>query len=211
MSASLARFLKDFSEPELPPVTFAADLSPDFDIEALSAEPEEPPVDIDAERNEAFAQGHAAAEEQLRTEYESKIAALQDAHRNEIETMKADNQATLAALSGRVDAAKEEIVQQVSAATLNALLPLIDEMLANKAIENLATQLRDAFSADDAVELCVHGPKEMMTALEQALGEAGFRFRHVEAAGPDLTVDHGDMIFATRLSAWIAGVRELLQ
>ncbi len=213
MSASLARFLRDFSEPELPQAAFAQSAAPamDFDIESLSVEPDEPPVDIEAERAEAYAEGRTAAEEELRAEYEARIAALEEAHRNELETMKADNAAALSAISGRVEAVREEIVQEVSAAALDALLPLVDEMLVAKAIENLASQIRDAFSADDAVELVVHGPQDLVGLLEAALGEAGFKLRHKEAAGPDLTVENGEMIFATRLSAWVAGVRELLQ
>ncbi len=213
MSASLARFLRDFSEPELPQAAFApsATAAMDIDIASLSNEPEEPPVDVEAERAEAYAEGRAAAEEELRAEYEARIAAMEEAHRNELETIKAENAAALSAISGRVEAVRQEIVQEVSAAALNALLPLVDEMLVAKAVENLASQVRDAFSAEDAVELVVHGPQELTALLETALGEAGFKLRHKEAAGPDLTVEHGEMIFATRLSAWVAGVRELLQ
>lgn len=209
MSASLARFLKDFSEPELPPVVFEP--SSGFDVESVSFEPEEPPVDVEAERAEAYAEGRAAAEAELRGEFEAQILALQENKNKELEALKAENVAALASVSAKVDLARDQLIQQVSAATMNAFLPLVDEMLAGKAVELLAEQLREAFSAEDGVELCVHGQAEMTQALEDALGDAGFRIRHVEAASPDLTVEHGDMIFATRLSAWIDGVRELLQ
>ncbi|MCO6187114.1 hypothetical protein [Rhizobium sp. L1K21] len=211
MSASLARFLKDFSEPELPPVVFEEPSPAGFDMESLSLEPDEPPVDIEAERAEAYAEGRAAAEAELRDQFQAQIAEMEEARRNELETIKAENAAALANISAKVDLARDELIQSLSAAAMNALLPLIDEMLANKAIEILAKQVRDGFSADDGVELRVHGPAELTEAFVTALGEADFTVKHIEADSPDLTVVHGDMIFATRLSAWIDGVRELLQ
>ena len=68
MTASISRYLKDFSAPKvelslLPPRYFP-DLDDDFPANGTFAmkPPVQPQIDIDAERREAFAQGRREAE-----------------------------------------------------------------------------------------------------------------------------------------------------
>src|SRR5262245_27273121 len=64
MSPTLSRYLKDFSA-QVPPPPSAI---PDISFEEMPAFPEvppEPPVDVEAERREAYAQGHEAATQEL--------------------------------------------------------------------------------------------------------------------------------------------------
>ena len=82
MTASISRYLKDFSAPKvelslLPPRYFP-DLDDDFPANGTFAmkPPVQPQIDIDAERREAFAQGRREAEGEQQALREAEIAAL---------------------------------------------------------------------------------------------------------------------------------------
>ena len=80
MSASLSRYLKDFSPPkfELTRVTprYFPDLDTDLSQNRAWAEPVMPEIDVDAERSEAFAKGRAEASAELALEHQKEIADL---------------------------------------------------------------------------------------------------------------------------------------
>ena len=82
MSASIARYLKDFSVPE--PVVSAAtsnfgtEFGDELSLLNFLSAPPAPAPDIDAELAESFEEGHAAATAELQEIHEAELAALRE-------------------------------------------------------------------------------------------------------------------------------------
>jgi hypothetical protein len=209
MSISLSRYLKDFGEPEpSPPVLDMDDFGGDMFPETLS----EPAIDVEAERREAYAEGHAAATAELTEKYESEARALAEIHARELEELKLRYEVEAAAvIASRVRDIAEELAQLVSAGAAAAIAPVMTEALAAKAAENLAALLRDAILEGAAGPIVVRGPTRLFDILKAELGEHATAVRHLESDDIDLAVEIGDSVIVTRMSAWAASLKKVLE
>lgn len=213
MSASLARFLKDFSEPTPPPAMpgesvfdFSATSAPEFDL------PPEPEIDLEEERREAFEEGRMAMRSELEAQHAEEIEALSQAQAAAEEELKARLEAEMASqLAAKMAEMEQRILEQLSAGVINTLMPILDEQMAKQAVDALADTIKSAFHDEEGVELVLRGPQSLATPLEEALGAAGFKLRFVETDDLDITVEKEETVFMTRLSAWSHSVEELLK
>ncbi|MGF9562848.1 hypothetical protein [Neorhizobium sp. JUb45] len=213
MSASIARYLKDFGEPQPAP----AMLTPEFDLGGMSddfdfpAVEEEPAVDVAAERAEAHAEGFEAAHAEVMQKWADDKQALEAAHAAEIAALR-ERYETQAA--EKIEAGLNTIAARLAAAigeqTAGALVPFLEESLANKAVDELADLIRKAMFDGDIGTITVSGPGEMYEKLKTALGSDAPVLRHVEADDLDLSVDIDGSVLVTRLSAWAASLRKVL-
>lgn len=212
MNASLARYLKDFSEPRTVPLPAMADVFPaglEDDL-ALPAVVEER-IDIEAERAEAYAKGHEAASEELRQSFEEERQALLAAHAEELATLREKHEAEIAeTIAARIREIAQLTAQAVSDQTASILAPLLDEALVAKAVSDMADIIRTAMLEGDAGTLSVHGPQHLFEKLQTALGAPAPLLRHVEAPDLDITVDIGETALVTRMSAWSASLKKVL-
>lgn len=210
MSASLARFLKDFSAP-LPvaaPVSFDLPSSSQIDF----AFPAEPEVDVDEIRREAHEEGRAEMRAELQDEHGRELEALAETHRQEIAALNEGFQQKMAeAIATSMSGMRGEFEQTLSAHVMKALLPILDERMAARAVESLAGTIRGVFADAGAIELVLRGPSALAAKLEAQLSELDIAFRHVDGPGPDISVEHDDTVLKTRLSAWRESVEELVK
>lgn len=211
MSASLARYLKDFGTPPPPPV-IADDLdmfASDF-TEPLSL-PAEEPVDIDAERAEAHAKGRQEAADEWEQRAAEDRAALIQAHEAEIAALKERLEGEVVAIiADRMEAIAAATAQEVADQTARVLAPLIEEAIAAKVTADLADLIKAAILEGDVNAVTVRGPAAMFEALRVRLGESATVIRHVETDDIDLTVELGDASLVTRMSAWSASLKKVL-
>ncbi len=214
MSASLARYLKDFSAPAAPivepPEVF--DLS-ESDTFPQFIEPEEPPIDLEAERRQAYEKGMAAAVQEMQPGFDEKLAAMEKSHAEELARLKEAHEAELAALTAtKIEEMRDNLTATLSANTLNALLPVIDEVIAKKAVDELAREVAAIFEEEgDALTITIHGSQALGELLEEKIKDIGVKIRHRDSDGPDLTLEVGERIIVARLSAWAESLRELLK
>ena len=213
MTASIARYLKDFGEPPPAPVfdtdPESFDLGNDvFDID----EPLEIPPDLDAERAAARAEGHAAAEAEANRRMDEEREALLRAHAEEIAALRQKHEDEMADIvAQKLADASLLIAEAVSTQTAQILAPLVEEALVDKAVSEMAALIRAAVAEGDLGAVVVHGPARLFDRLAAAFGEKGASLlRHVEAADLDITVDLGDSALVTRMSAWSARLRKVL-
>lgn len=213
MTASIARYLKDFGEPPPAPVFDAEpagfDLGHDiFDI----ADPLEVPLDLEAERAAARAEGHAAAEEEAGLRWGEERETLLRAHAEEIAALRQKHEDEMADIvAQKLAEASLLIAEAVSTQTAQILAPLVEEALVDKAVSEMAALIRAAVAEGDLGAVVVHGPARLFGRLAAAFGEEGASLlRHVEAADLDITVDLGDSALVTRMSAWSARLRKVL-
>jgi hypothetical protein len=209
MSLTLSRYLKDFGA-EPPPAAL-----PEISFEESTAFPEipmEPPVDIEAERREAYAQGHEAATQELSQKHEVELKSIIDAHREATEALRAHYE-ELAAQSIAVGMMQIATMlgQAVSAETAGVLAPVMTEALTAKAVGDLAELVTAAILDGAAGPITVSGPRHLFEVLQARLGENGSSLRFIEAQDVDLTVSIGESVLVTRMSAWAGSLREILK
>ncbi|MBB3608308.1 hypothetical protein [Rhizobium sp. BK602] len=210
MSPMLSRYLKDFGA-ELPPPSGLPDVAFEEATSFLDA-PEEPPVDIEAERRDAYAQGHEAATQELTGRHRAELEALAEAHRREIEALRSqyEEQAAEKIAAGMTEIATM-LGQAVSAETADLLAPIMTEALSAGAVADLAELVASAVLEGDVGPVTVSGPRHLFDILESRLRDSDALLRHVEADDVDLTVTIGESVLVTRMSAWAASLREILK
>jgi flagellar biosynthesis/type III secretory pathway protein FliH len=212
MTAPLARYLKDFGAAPV-----AMPVMPSFDDEeqdspfSFDAMPSEPPVDLEAERAAAHAEGFEQGRADVQALWDEERAATAARHAEEIATLRRSLEEQAAArietgFRSTVDTLAVCLSDQVA----QVLAPVLSEVLAEKAIGDLAQMIRTALAASPAATLTVHGPLSLFDLLQQALGEEAPQLRHVETPDLDLSVDIDEAVLVTRMSAWAASLKKVL-
>jgi hypothetical protein len=211
VSAQLSRYLKDFGEPVVvAPVVEANDFSDDFGD--FPETPAAPVVDVEAERHDAHGQGYAEATAALTEKYESEAQTVALVHQREIEELRERYETELAAhIAARIEAISAEMADLVSATVAKALAPVMTDVLSQRAAVELAATLRQALQEGDAGTITVRGPTHLFDVLKNQLGEKAGLLRHQETADIDLTVEFGDAVLVTRMSAWTASLKKVLE
>lgn len=215
MSASLSRYLKDFSAPKIEltrmPPKYFPDIDAGFPDADAAARPAMPEIDIDAERRAAFAQGRAEATGELVPEHQREIAELKARHAEEIQALvRRLEEDTARKLAAHFAEMTERLAVALGDQTARVLAPVMEEALLARAIENLADMIRQGMAASEGLAITVKGPLALFEALERHLADDAMVFRHVETADVDLTVEFGDAILVTRIAAWSDTVRKVL-
>ncbi|HEY0121721.1 MAG TPA: hypothetical protein VGC14_08160 [Rhizobium sp.] len=210
MSPTLSRYLKDFSAEPPPPAAL-----PDLVFEETAAfldNPVEPPVDIEAERRDAYAQGHEAATQELSLRHQQALEAMAADHRGEIDALRAryEEQAAEKIAAGMTQIATT-LGQTVSTEAAAVLAPVMTEALTAGAIADLAELVTASILDGTAGPVTVSGPRHLFDILHARLDDNGALLRHVEADDVDLTVTIGESVLVTRMSAWAASLREILK
>lgn len=209
MSAGLARYLKDFSAP--PPSAPDVFELPAPDEIAYDFPPE-PQIDIDALRREAHEEGRAEMQAELQAMHQQQMDALIDAQRQaEADMTAAFEQKMAEQLADTLPRMAEDIQERLSAHVMSALRPILDAAITDRAVDSLAQTVRSVFAGEGGIELVLKGPGSLAEKLRERLAGLDLDFKHVEAPDFDLSVEHGDTVLMTRLSAWRESVEELLK
>jgi len=213
MTASIARYLKDFGEPTPVPPILADDLG-GFDFGGgfdVADEPLEVP-DLAAERAEAHAEGYEAGRAEARLAWEQEREELQKAQAEAIAAIRAKYEADIVTIVERkMGEAALLIAEAVGDQTARVLAPVVEQVLVAKAVADLADLLRAAILEGDAATITVQGPAHLFEKLSAALGvEHAGLLQHIESADLDIAADVGGSALVTRLSAWSARLQEVL-
>ncbi|WEX78037.1 hypothetical protein PYH37_002886 [Sinorhizobium numidicum] len=216
MSASLSRYLKDFSAPkiELSRVSpkYFPDLGVDFsDGDRTGARQAMPVIDIDSERRAAFEQGRAEASAELVFEHEREIAELKARHAQELEALARRLEEEVAVkLAANFNEMTDRLALALGDQTARVLAPVMENALLKRAIESLAAMVRQGLAGGEGFAVTVRGPLALFEALKRHLPDEATAFRHVETGDVDLTVEIGGAVLVTRMAAWSDTVRKVL-
>lgn len=211
MSISLSRYLKDFGEPA---VIAPVDVSDGF-ADGLGDFPDipaEPPVDVEAERREAHAEGYAEASAALTQKYELEARTIVQVHQREIEELRNKYEVETAALiASRIAEIAADVARIVSEGAAKAIAPVMTEALSEKAAVSLAALLRETILQGDAGMLTVNGPSRLFEILKNEMGEDAKLLRHHQTDDVDLAVEIGETVLVTRISAWATSLKKVLE
>ena len=214
MSASIARYLKDFSVPE-PVVTAAsARFSEDFGEQLAQLDflntPTEPARDIEQELAASFEEGRSAATLELQDIHLAERAAADELHQNEIMALKDQ---FFTELGEKIEAncrvIRSEIAERLTNQVTQALIPVLTEKLAKLAATELADKVISLFNQPGGISLVVHGPTHLFEIFNERMSIAGFDLHHIESDDIDLTVEFDDSVMVTRIAAWVDAPRSL--
>lgn len=213
MTAPLARYLKDFTTPPpsvAPPVTVDMDFDGgSFDFEPSFEAP--PPVDVEAERAEAFAEGKTEGEAEARQAFEAELVQIKAEHARDLEALREElERNALDRIEARFRDLRDHLAYTLEERTAAALVPVLQEALAMKAVAELADMIRESLAVQEVTRLTVHGSRAMFDKLAEALGPDGPELRHVETDDLDISVDIQEAVLVTRLSAWAGSVKKVL-
>ncbi|WP_137135698.1 hypothetical protein [Rhizobium sp. FKY42] len=209
MTASLTRYLKDFSTPPAAPVPVVAfEIDNDFHFEPPAPEPS---IDLEAERATAFAEGRAEGEavsdarweaerERLVAEHEAALIEL----RHEMERQTAER------LVESLERMREEAAVALETAVTAVLAPVMEDAVAQAMVSELAHQVIEVLKSEDIAKVTVHGSQSLFEMFTKALGENAPEMRHIETPDLDLSVDINEAVLVTRLSAWAGSLKKVL-
>lgn len=210
MSLVLSRYLKDFSAEQAPSSDVVDMAFGEMDV--VPDSPVEPSVDIEAERREAYAEGHEAATQELSEKHQAELEAMAGSFRSEIDALRARYEEQAAErIAADMTRMATMLGQAISAEAAAALAPIMTETLTASAVADLADLVKAAILDGSAGPIVVSGPHHLFEALHAHLDDDGALLRHVEAPDVDLAVTIGDSVLVTRMSAWAASLREILK
>jgi hypothetical protein len=206
MSASIARFLKDFGEPEAPAILPA----PSFEFDGPSFDDfpqivEEPAVDIEAIKAAAIEEGRESARSELIAAFEADKLAMIEAHDA---AMVAERERFRAEVAEQLAQNLKDGIEQM--ATL-FLAPVLTEELSRKAATDLASVVKDAMLDGECSKLIIKGPTPMFDAFNAVMGLKDDQFQFTETDNPDLSVEISESVVVTRMSAWASSLRKVMQ
>lgn len=215
MSMPLAHYLKDFSAPASAPSSaiggdFSAvdDVSFDSDFGNL---PEAEPIDVEAERRAAYAEGYETASAELGDRHAAERAALKVAHDEAMAALEARLMGeTARRLADGLDRVAADIALAVSERAADALAPFLSQEVAAKAVTDLADLLKTAITEGEAGTITLKGPRALFDLLLARMPEATGVLRHVEADDLDLSAELDGTVLVTRISAFAASLKKVL-
>jgi hypothetical protein len=213
MSASIARFLKDFGEPEAPAILPA----PSFEFDGPSFDDfpqivEEPAVDIEAIKAAAIEEGRESARSELIAAFEADKLAMIEAHDAAMVAERERFRAEVAEqLAQNLKDGIEQMATLFTDQALQVLAPVLTEELSRKAATDLASVVKDAMLDGECSKLIIKGPTPMFDAFNAVMGLKDDQFQFTETDNPDLSVEISESVVVTRMSAWASSLRKVMQ
>ena len=210
MTISLAHYLRDFSEPQ--PVDMPGGLPDAFDGDAPLPLPEPEAPDLEAIRAAAHAEGYQAGQDEAEARFAAGREEIEAAHWREIEALTAAHDARSAELiAAKINEMAAALAEAISQQTAVILAPLLSEAVAAKAVAEMADVIRAAVEEGEVASILVRGPASLFAALEEKMGRESGLLRHIESPDLDLTAEIDGSVLVTRLSAWTASVKKVLE
>jgi hypothetical protein len=103
-----------------------------------------------------------------------------------------------------------QLATMLSDQTARVLAPVMDDVLQQKSVSDLARMITLSIGAGEGARITVKGPLALFEALQRHLDDETLIFRHQESADIDLSVEFGDSILVTRMAAWADTVKKVL-
>lgn len=212
MSVLLSRYLKDFSAAVTPPPSdFPSDIADDFAQHDLLTAPVEEPVDVEAIKNEAYAEGHDAAERELVEKHRQALDAMEAAHREELAALREKYEGEVAQHIGQAfQQMTASVAGAVEAAVVRVLSPLVEEKIAMQTAAAFASKVAEEITEGEAGRLQVAGPDRLLETVRTRLAEIDASVDFRETSEIELSFQMGDSVLVTRLAGVVEAMEGLM-
>jgi restriction endonuclease Mrr len=168
-------------------------------------------VDLEAERREAYDEGHQAATEAMMAQHAEALEAMKEQHAKDIEQQRLQFEDGLADyLSKALPDLALRVSTELSEATVRVLSPLVKEQVMRGAVHELVEELKPTLAKEILEQVTVFGPAYLCDLLKSQLEERGDGVSFVHTEDTDIRVEIGDSLLVTRLSAFAADLERVL-
>ncbi|MGV1939275.1 hypothetical protein ACQZ5D_02295 [Agrobacterium sp. 22-211-1] len=216
MSASIARYLKDFGDSQPAGLAFGDPLA---DAEGMSGFgdvaagfDEFETVDVESEKQAAYARGRDDATREITEKMQAEQDALLASHAAELEALRSVYLEEIAVfLSRGLREGIDAIAANLSEQTASILAPVLTEELSLKSVSALADVVRASMPDGEAVTIVVKGPRDLFEHLKAQPGFEEETMKFTETTDIDLSVELGESVFVTRMSAWASSLRKVMK
>jgi len=168
-----------------------------------------PPIDIEAIRQEAFAQGEEKQREEMQAGFSTRLKSVEEAHGAEIDQLKSHITGLAAEIEKGLEAGLKKIEADLSRQVAEILMAFMGERLTHEAVRQFA----DRIAAESlAVEkpLTIEGNRELLDVLQGRPGFDSSRYRLKPTDAHEIRVVHGNTVLSTRLAARLKELKELV-
>lgn len=206
---ALADALPDFGDTQAPAIRHNAEKSsataPATALQSRSDEREA------SKTADAIAKAEAAVAERLQQEYEEKLSAERQRHKQEVDELQQQlGEKAAETIAARFAGMERQTIEVTSALVARILGVTLSEELQNSAVEHLSQIITDALKDREAVRISVHGTGFFCEQLRTMLGERSAQVDFIEAPGLDLSIHIDESILETRLTEWSEALSEAL-
>lgn len=206
MTASFARYLPDF---EITGMNgFHADQHVN-DEDKLMALPE---LNIESIRAEARAEGEASAKAELERQFEAEHLAIETLHAAELQALRTELETKAAqTIPAAIEARSAAIADLIASDVEAVLAPLVGEAIRKRILSGLSDEVRKILALENASQIRVSGPEDLVAALRDHLGADAERLTVQETDGFDVEIEVNRTLFASRLADWSKALAEVLE
>lgn len=211
MSLPLARYLKDFGapQPQPQPQEFVSDFDfPDSMLD-MPEIPIEPAVDIEAEKNKSYAEGHEAAVAEMTARHEEQIATISARHRDEMDALAVKYEEALAERVGEfLTQLQTSVTAAVDLSVARVLTPFVEDQVARTAAAKFAEEVAEEVRQGRTLTVTVAGPAKFLDKMRDRLDPLVTDVEYAEMPKIDMTLKVGDTVLVTRLKACVEMMEE---
>ncbi|WP_274425769.1 hypothetical protein [Chelativorans sp. YIM 93263] len=207
---ALADALPDFGVAKAPAARPNAGMSPSATSPATA--PQSRSDEREARKAaDAVAKAEAEVAERLQHEYEEKLSAERQRHKQEIEELQEQLGKNAAeTIAARFAGMERQTIDLTSALVARILGVTLSEELQNRAVEHLSRIIAETLTDREAVRISVYGTGFLCEQLRTMLGERSAQVDFVETPGLDLSIHIDESILETRLTEWSEALSEVL-
>ena len=169
-----------------------------------------PPINIDAQLEEAAERGRQEGLAVARAEFAAAIASERKEWEDRESARRLAWQANeFARFAEKIDRATAAIEERLAQSVARILKPYLTEALARQASEALTETLSRILSGETPSMLQITGPEALLQALREKLAGHPATVDYVPTAGVDVTIEANQTIIQSQLQAWIDHVASL--
>lgn len=163
-----------------------------------------PPVNIDAQLEEAKELGRQEGLAAAREEFEASLALeRKDRDDREVARRLAWQANEYARFAEKIEHAMAAIEGKLAQGVARILKPILIEERAKQVTDALSENLSKILSRDAPALLKITGPEALLSVLRDKMSAHAVAVEYIPSAGADVTVEANQTIIQSQLQAWI--------
>jgi hypothetical protein len=163
-------------------------------------------LDIQAATEVWYQKGLIEGAQQAKAECDAALATREQECKFWIEAArKSWAESEGASLARQIGGAASALKAEIASLAASILRPLIARELADQALAKLAFEIEKLLSHDDAIQLKISGPADLVFELRKRIPQHAI-VTVVEGDKPEVTVFANKTVIETRLSEWLARI-----
>lgn len=198
MVGGIAQYLTEFR------LDGSVEVEPRFQATPLKPTAEEPVDDTTERIRQAERKGREEGHASAQREFELALAAERARHEEQLATERANwAEQQGGQLAKQIETGLHELEERIAESAGRIMLPFLTEALREQMMAGLAEVFTSLLQNRQNATIRVSGPKDMLAALSNGLGDKGSSVEFVSNDAIDVSILVGETLVETQLEAWI--------